>query len=168
MKTMMKIALGLFAATLLALPLLAEETKVAIDKLPKAVVDAVKAKFPKAELTGAEKEIEDGKTLYEVAITSEGSKIEVTLTEDGKIVEIEKVITAKDLPKAVADALEAKYPKATLGIIEEITKGETIGYEVHLVTADKKELEVVFDPTGKVTKEEKKEEKKEKDQKEDK
>ena len=43
MKTMMKIALGLFAATLLALPLLAEETKVAIDKLPKAVVDAVKA-----------------------------------------------------------------------------------------------------------------------------
>ena len=111
-------------------------------------------------MTKAEKETEDGKTLYEVAITSEGSKIEVTVTEDGKIVEIEKEIPVKDLPKAVAEAIDSKYPKATLQVIEEITKGDKVAYEVHLVTTDKKALEVVFDPTGKVTKEEKQEEKK--------
>ena len=38
-----------------------DEEKVAIDKLPKAVVDAVKKMFPKAEMTGATKEEEGDK-----------------------------------------------------------------------------------------------------------
>ncbi|HMC64810.1 MAG TPA: PepSY-like domain-containing protein, partial [Gemmataceae bacterium] len=69
-----------------------DEEKVPLDKLPKAVVDAVKAKFPKAKLVSAEKEEEDGATVYEVAIKNEEQSIEVTLTADGKIIEIEKQI----------------------------------------------------------------------------
>src|SRR5437879_2104073 len=84
------------------------EEKVPLDKLPQAVVDAVKAKFPKAKLVSAEKETDDGKTVYEVAIKNDKQSIEVTLTPEGKIIEIEKQIAAKDLPKAVADALKAK------------------------------------------------------------
>src|SRR5437868_818153 len=85
----------------------ADEEKVPIDKLPKAVVDAVKKRFPEAEITGASKEVEDGKTLYEVALKQKDMKMDVTLTAEGEIQEIEKQIAAKDLPKAVADGLDA-------------------------------------------------------------
>ncbi len=44
-----------------------------------------------------------------------------------------------------------------------MTKGEKVNYEVHLVTADNRHVEVLLDPSGKVLHEEvQKEEKKEK------
>jgi uncharacterized cupredoxin-like copper-binding protein len=137
----------------------ADEEKVALDKLPKAVVEAVKKRFPKAEMQSAEKETEDGKTVYEVAIKDKELTIEVTLTEEGTIIEIEKQIEAKDLPKAVSEALEKKYPKATYKTIEEVIKvkdgKENLEYyEVLLVTADKKKLEVSVTAEGKISKEE--------------
>jgi uncharacterized membrane protein YkoI len=137
----------------------AKEEKVPLDKVPKAVLDAVKAKFKDAELVGAEKENEKGKVIYEINLKVKGQTIEVSATPDGKIVSIEKTISVKDLPKAVAEALDSKYPKATIKIVEEITHGEKLSYEVLLVTADKKTLEVVFDPEGKVLEEEKKDKK---------
>jgi uncharacterized membrane protein YkoI len=139
-----------------------KEEKVPLDKVPKAVIDAVKAKFKDAELVGAEKENENGKVIYEINLKVKGQTIEVSVTPDGKIVSIEKTITIKDLPKAVAEALDSKYPKATIKIVEEVTEGGKTNYEVLLVTADKKTLEVVFDPTGKVVKEETKDKKEEK------
>jgi uncharacterized membrane protein YkoI len=139
-----------------------KEEKIALDKLPKEVVDAVKKKFEGCELVSAEKEKEDGKEVYEVAIKHKGSKIEVTLTPEGKIVSVEKQIDAKDLPKEVKEALDDKYPKAQIKLAEEETKDDKVTYEVLIVTADKKTVEVVLDPKGKVLKEEKKKEKEEK------
>jgi uncharacterized membrane protein YkoI len=134
----------------------AEEEKVPVDQLPKAVVDAVKAKFPGAELQGAEKEDADGKTIYEVSLKHKGSKYDISLTPEGKIVEIEKTIAARDLPAAVTKGLDQKYPKATIELAEEITVDDKLKYEVLIVTADKKKLEVVLDSTGKILKEESK------------
>ena len=67
----------------------AKEEEVPLEKLPKAVVDAVKAKFPGARLLEAYKETEDGKTTYEVGLEHKGQEIDVTLTPAGKIVEVE-------------------------------------------------------------------------------
>ena len=55
------IVFGLVALTLSSGAIAADkdEEKVAIDKLPKAIVDAVKKMFPKAEMTGATKEEEE-------------------------------------------------------------------------------------------------------------
>ena len=141
---------ALVIMVLVAAPLRADEESVPLDKLPAKVSAAVKAKFPKAELKSAQKELEDGKTLFEVAIKNEGHNVEITVKDDGTIVEIEKEITAKDLPKAVSDALDAKYPKADIKKVEEITVGTTINYELLFVAADKKRLEVKFDKDGKV------------------
>jgi hypothetical protein len=146
-----------FAALLVAATLVcwgnfarADEDDVPLDKLPAKVTAAVKAKFPKAELVAAQKEVEDGKTLYEVGIKNEGQKIEVTALEDGTIVEVEKEITFKDLPKAVSDVMDTKYPKAEIKKVEEITEGTKVAYELLFVTADKKKLEIKFDKDGKV------------------
>jgi hypothetical protein len=150
----------------------AGEEKVALDKLPKAVLDAAKAKFPDAELVGGGKEEEDGKVTYEVSLKDKGQKVDVELTADGTILVIEKAISVKNLPKEVAEALEHKHPKATIKRVEEITKQDKIAaYEVLLVTARKKRIwEVTFDPSGKFVKQEEKKakEKEEKEEKEDK
>jgi uncharacterized membrane protein YkoI len=130
--------------------------KVPLDKVPKAVLDAVKAKFPGAELKDATSEKDGDKLIYEIAIKHKDHSYDVSVSSDGKIVVIEKTITLKDLPKPVTAALEAKYAKAEIKKVEEITKDDKITYEVLLVTADKKTLEVVFDPTGKVVEETKK------------
>jgi hypothetical protein len=143
-----------------------DEENVPLDKLPKAVSNSIMKRFPKAELVKASKETEDGKTEYEVMIKDGGKKIDVTTTTDGVIVGLEKEIAMKDLPKAILETLEGKYAKASFKTVEEIIKikdgKENLeGYELHLVTADQKSVEVTLTRDGKIKKtEEKKEEKK--------
>jgi uncharacterized membrane protein YkoI len=135
----------------------ADEEKVPLNKLPKVVKEAVMKRFPDAELVSAEKEVEKGKTVYEVAIKNKGQKIEVTLTPKGVITEIEKQIAARELPEAVTAALEKKYPKATYKMIEEVIKvkggKENLEYyEVLLVTTARKKYEVSVSAAGKIVK----------------
>lgn len=164
--------LALTTALILAGGIRADEEKLALDKVPQAVMDAVKKRFPKAELVEAAKETADGKTEYEVTLKDGGTKYDVMLTPEGAITLIEKMIAYKDLPKAVSEALEAKYPKATPKVTEEMTKvtdgKEAVAYfEVLLETADKKLIEVEIGTDGKIIKtEDKKAE--EEDKKEDK
>ncbi len=134
----------------------ADETPIKLDQLPKAVKEAVTKRFPKATLVEAAKEVEDGKTSYEVSIKDGETKMDVTFTEAGVLTGIEKIIDAKDLPKAVPDALGTKYPKATYKTVEEVTKVKdgkeyVAYYEVLLVTTEKKtfEVEVLADGTVK-------------------
>jgi hypothetical protein len=136
----------------------ADEEKIPLKDVPKAVIDAVKAKFPKGEIKNAAKEDEDGKTTYEVAVKADGRSIDVALKADGTILEIEKEVAAKDLPKAVAAAVEAKYPKATVKKAEEIIayKGgkEEKSYEVVVTETGKKDVEVKLSADGKIVKHE--------------
>jgi uncharacterized membrane protein YkoI len=145
----------------------ADEESVPLDKVPKAVMDTFKARFKDARPTGASKETVEGKVLYEVTFKDKGKNVDVTITAKGELVSIEREIAAKDLPKAVAKALQDKYPKATYRIAEELIevkgKKETLtSYEVLLVAANKQAWEVVVTPAGKITKEEKKDLKKDK------
>ena len=81
--------------------------------------------------------------------------------EQGQVaarVAVEKLLAAKDLPKSITEALEAKYVKADFKKAEEITKGQDLTYEVKL-EKDGKKITVTFDPIGKVLKEEVKDKK---------
>jgi uncharacterized membrane protein YkoI len=146
----------------------AKEEKVPLDKVPKAVLKAVKSKFKGAELVGAQTEKDNGKLLYEINLKDKGQKIDVSVTPEGKIVSIEKTLAAKDLPRPVKQAIDRKYPKAECKRIEELTEDGKTSYEVLLVTADKKKIEVVLDPDGKILKEEKAENEEKKEEKKDK
>jgi hypothetical protein len=90
-----------------------------------------------------------------VELRQAGKTIDVTLTPEGVITTIEQQIDAKDLPKAVAEALDKKYPKATYKIVEAVyavkdNKENLDFYEVLLVTAEKKEFEVKIAADGAV------------------
>ncbi len=135
----------------------AKEEKVPLDQVPKAVADAVKAKFPGAELTDAEKETADGKTTYEIGLEHKGQKYTVSATAAGIITEIERAMSEKDLPKAVTDAIKKKYPNAKIEGAEEATADNTTTYEV-IVKNGKKELELTLDASGKILKEQEEDE----------
>jgi uncharacterized membrane protein YkoI len=131
--------------------------KVPLEKVPKPVMDAIKARFPGADLTSVEKEKEGDKVVYDIELKHKGRKYEMDIQEDGTVVEIEKEVAAKDVPGAVTRAVEAKYPKSTIQDVMEVNKvkgkEETpVHYEVTLVTADKKKLEVVVSLDGKTVK----------------
>jgi hypothetical protein len=132
----------------------ADEEKVPLDKVPKVVVEAVQKRFPKLEITGASKEKEGDKRVYEVSLKKDGKNIDVTVTEAGAITLIEEELAFKDLPKEVAKTFEEKYPTAKYEIVESVTKvadrKETLQYyEATLVAADRTKWEVEVLPDGK-------------------
>ena len=131
----------------------AEETAVALDKLPKAVTDAVKKMFPKAELLKATQEQDGGEIEYEVTVKNDGKMLDITVEADGEIEALEKEIDLKDLPKAVTDALEKNYPKAVQKSVEAVYevedgKEELEYYEVQLKSVDNQEIEVKIKADG--------------------
>jgi uncharacterized membrane protein YkoI len=128
--------------------------KVPLGKVPKKVMDAVKARFPGARITSVEKEKAGGKVVYDIELTHKGRKYEMDIVEDGTVLEVEKEVPTKDVPRAVLDAIKAKYPKATIKVVMEVNKvkgkKETPDhYEVTLQTADKKTVEVTVSLDGK-------------------
>ena len=133
----------------------AKDEPVPLDKIPKAVMDALLAKFPKAKIDKCSKAKEGNDVVYDIEFKQEGRKFEADIKENGTFINYEKAIEAKDLPKAVRDAIEKRYPKATWKEIMEETevkgKDEKLAaYEVVLTTADKKEVEVRVSPEGKI------------------
>ncbi len=132
------------------------EEKITPNDVPKAVMQAVKARFKDAVVTGAIKEeTDEGDVVYEVSLTLKGQTIDVTLTPEGKIVLFEESIAAGDLPKAVAKALEDMHPQATYKRLERVVKVEKGKekldfYEAQIVTAEKEEVEVKLTADGKI------------------
>jgi len=142
------------AGFLLAMPTAGTQKKPNLDKIPKQVMDALKAKFPKAEIDKWSKEKEDGMVIYDFEFKQEGQKFEADIKEDGTIHNWEREISVKDLPEIVRKAVEAKYPQSVIKEIMAITevtdgKEELEGYEIILETARKKEIEVTVAPDGK-------------------
>jgi uncharacterized membrane protein YkoI len=138
--------------------------KVPYDKVPKKVRDAVEARFPDAKVSSVEKETEDGKVVYDIELKHKGKKYEMDIQEDGTVLEIEKEVAAKDLPKAVKAAVNAKYPGAKLKDIMEVnkvkgTKETPDHYEIIILTADNEEREILVSLDGKSIKAEKAEKK---------
>jgi uncharacterized membrane protein YkoI len=143
----------------------ADDKKIPLDKVPEKVMAAIKDRFPGADVNSVEKETEDGKVVYDVELKHKGRKYEMDIQEDGTVIEIEKEVAAKDVPEAVTKAIEAKFPKATVEEVMEVNKvkgkEETpTHYEVTIVTAEKKKMEVTVSLDGKTVKGEKGEEKK--------
>jgi len=131
-----------------------DDEKIALEKLPAAVMKTIKGKFADAKIKSASSEVEHGKTIYEVELIRNGAEIDVALSSTGTILEIEKEIKTADLPKAVSDALKTKYPNGMVKKVEEITVGETKSYEVGVEFAVGKNIDVTFDPNGTILEDE--------------
>lgn len=137
-------SLAVMALSTWALSTRADDEKISPEHLPAAVKKAIKKKFHKAEIQRASKEVEDGTTTYEVSLEVEDRPVDVTLSADGSILEIEKVIPFEQVPARVKQALAKKYPAAKITKVEAVTRGEDgpAVYEIAIST------EIVLDAKG--------------------
>src|SRR5262249_43928362 len=108
------VAAAVAAGLVLAVGALQAEDQGDPEKIPEAVMDSLKAKFPKPEITKCTKEKEGGAVVYDIEFKQDGRKCEADIKEDGTMLNFEKEIALKDLPEAVTKAVEKKYPKSTL------------------------------------------------------
>ena len=139
-------------------PAAAQDEPVPQDKIPKAVMGALFVKFPKPKIETCTRTTEGGEIVYDIEFTQDGRKCEADITEKGVYINYEKAIAARSLPQAVLAAVEKRHPKSTLREIMEETevkgKDEHLSaYEIVLVTADKKDVELRLSPDGKILEE---------------
>lgn len=145
---------AVFGFLLVAMTAYADDKKDDV-KIPSAVMDTLKAKWPQAKTNKATKEKEGDAEVYDIEFTVAGKKWEADIKEDGTLVNFEMEFSAKKLPKAVTDAVAKKYPKSTLKVVMECTdvkdgKETHAGFEITLDTADNKEVEVQVAKNGKI------------------
>lgn len=126
-----------------------------LGQIPPAVIDALKAKFPKADIDKWTREKEGEEVIYDLEFRVDGTKYEADITEAGRIDNWEKQVSPEMLPEAVRQAVEQRHPKATIREVMQMTTvkaGTDVpeGFEIVLETAEKKTVELSVAPDGKI------------------
>jgi uncharacterized membrane protein YkoI len=124
------------------------DKKIQAKDLPPAVQKAVQEETKGATIKGYAKEVENGKTMYEVETTVNGHSRDLLFDATGKLVEAEEAIALDAVPSAVKTALEARGSVLT---VETVTKGKTVTYEAQ-VEKNGRKSEVAVDAAGKPVK----------------
>jgi uncharacterized cupredoxin-like copper-binding protein len=117
-------------------------------KLPAAVLAAFRQSYPKAVIKNASKEVENGKTTWEVESVDGSLARDLVYNPDGTVVDIEEAVAIETLPAAVTAAVKAQYPKASITKAEKLFRADKWTYELTLKGAAKPSIELT--PEGKV------------------
>ena len=125
--------------------LFAAEKKIQAKDLPPAVQKAVQEETKGATIKGYAKEVENGKTMYEVETTVNGHSRDLRFDASGRLVEAEEVTTIAAVPAAVKTAFETR---GKVLMVETVTKGKTVTYEAQIEKNGKKS-EVAVNADGK-------------------
>lgn len=117
--------------------------------VPQAVLDSFKKDYPNAVIKGSGKEVEEGKTFYEIESVDGKIKRDLLYLPDGKVAEIEEKISNNDLPASVISTVKKESPKGKITSAEKVTKNGSENYEL-MVKDTKSSMEIVLDKNGKV------------------
>jgi hypothetical protein len=116
--------------------------------MPKAVRASFEKAYPKATINACAKEVEGGKTVYEIASREGGIGRDVLFEADGGLILVEETVAIGDVPDPVQQAAHKKYPDGTITLAEKIMRGTMVRYELRVKNRDHLE-EIVFDSGGK-------------------
>ena len=128
--------------------LLAAESKVTLSSLPAPVQSAVKEQTKAAKLVGVTKEVEGGKTMYEVETMVNGKSRDLILDASGAVVEVEQQVEMASLPAAAREAIQKKAAGGKIKKVELLTKGSDESYEAAYVTKSGKSAEYGVNADG--------------------
>jgi uncharacterized membrane protein YkoI len=136
------------ALLLLGATLGAADKKITAKDLPPAVAKAVQEETKGATIKGYAREVENGKTMYEVETTVNGHTRDLLFDATGKLVTTEEQVELNSVPAPVRAAFEAK---GNVLLVETVTTGGKVTYEAQ-VEKNGKKSEVVVDAAGKPVK----------------
>ena len=80
--------------------------------------EAIKAAFPRATVTSVSQSIEDGVSVLDVELVQDEQRLEVDVSAEGVIFEVEHKVALDDLPKAVRSAVVTATSDARITRIE--------------------------------------------------
>lgn len=124
------------------------ETPVSMKDLPHAVQATVKQQSKGATVRGLSKEIDNGKTYYELALKVKGHNKDVLIDPTGAVVETEEEVSIASLPPAVKAEFEKQAANGKIQLVESISKNDAVvAYEAHIRT-EQKVIEVKVAPDG--------------------
>jgi hypothetical protein len=143
-----KLATGCILAVLAgAANALAEEQEISCNAVPAAVRAAFAKAYPSATIKECAKEVEKGKTAYEISSTEGGTRRDVLFYADGRLIVVEEAIPIESTPDPVQQAVRKMYPGGEITLAEKITRDGAVLYEFR-VKHRGKHVETVFDPSG--------------------
>jgi hypothetical protein len=138
---------ALFAILSGATSVLAQEQKISCTAVPPAVLKAFEKAFPKATIKGCAKEVEKGKTSYEISSTEGGTRRDVLFYADGRLVVVEEAIPFGSVPQSVQQAVHKRYPGGEIMLAEKLMRDATVLYEFRIKHRGKF-VEIAFDTDG--------------------
>jgi hypothetical protein len=127
-----------------------QEKRIKREQLPPAVEKTVAQQSKGATIRGFTTEMEGGKRLYEVELTVSGHEKDISMDEQGIIIEVEEQLSLESLlPSAVKDGLAKAAGSGTITRVESLTKnGRLVAYEAVVKTGTKRS-EIQVGPDGK-------------------
>jgi len=120
-----------------------------LSKLPAPVRATIEAETRNATLKHVGKEIEKGRTHYEVETIVNGHSRDLLVDPSGKLLEVEEAIPLESAPAAVQDALKARGKVLKL---ETVQRGGTTTYEAHVQGKSGTKSSVAIDGQGRPVK----------------
>ena len=129
----------------------AAEKKIQMKDLPPAVQKAVEEQTKGATVKGISKEVENGKTMFEVETTVNGKGRDLILDPAGAVVEVEEEVTLDSIPAPAKAAIEKKAVGGKITKLETLTKGKSVTYEA-AIKKGMKTSEVTVNADGSSTK----------------
>lgn len=128
----------------------AQEKKIKREQLPSAVEKTVTEESRGATIIGFSTEMEDGKRLYEVELKTQGHSKDISMDEQGVVMEVEEEVALDSLPGEVKSGLTQAAGAGTLGKVESLTKkGKLVAYEAVVKSSGTKRREIQVGPDGK-------------------
>src|ERR1700686_3804117 len=117
----------------------AQSKKVERSQLPPAVEKTVVAESKGAAIRGFSTEVEDGKRVYEAALTIDGHARVLEIDEQANLLETEDEVSIASVPPAVKAGLTKTAGKGTITKVETLTKkGKLVAYEADVKTGTKR------------------------------
>lgn len=126
------------AGSLLLVVSFAAAEKVKWNALPKPIQDAIAAETKGRQIKAIEKEVEDGKTLYEVETVANGRTRDLAFDDAGALIESEEEVAIDSIPAAAKSGLEKAAGGKRIRHVEKLTKGSQVRYEAEIGTLFKK------------------------------
>ena len=125
------------------------EAEVAIEAVPAAILDAVRASHPTGRIVGAERELTAGGKGWEVQVQEGGRDLELVFDERGERIESERSLSRSEAPAAVLQAAERAVPGGVFRSVEAVEQGGRSVYHVKLAKGGAS-YKVVLAADGKV------------------
>lgn len=143
---------GIWCAVLLAAGLSgsradAQDASAKLKSLPPSVQKAVAAETRGATIKGVDKEVEDGKTVYEVETVVSGRTRDLMFAADGTVLSVEEQSSLDAISAAARAAVEKQAVGGRVSTVEVVTRGTAVSYEAVVVKGGKK-TEVTVNADG--------------------